>query len=176
MENYYDYIDLIDAIKNNNLNMFEQAFFMRDICAKHSMTQSALAKLLNVSQSSIGNKIRLLQYSEQERNAILLYQLSERHARALLRIFPPKRAKLIEAVGKQRLTVQQTEELIEKYSENHFEDAPLELYSAVVPCSIDVFLHRIQSGADQLRQAGNTVTCLLERGESWHRVTVTIRK
>ena len=169
---YYDH--MIEELKNTDHNMFEQATLMRNICKEYNMTQSALAKQLKVSQSSIGNKIRLLQYNLQERDAILRYRLSERHARALLRILPPKRAKLIETVGRMQLTVQQTEELTEKYGDNNNFAATYDSNTLDNSSPLETFLQHTQSGAEQLRLAGNKVTCLTERGESWHRITVTI--
>lgn len=168
------YRDLLNTLQDNHLNMFEQASLMREICNEYHITQSDLAKQLNVSQSSIGNKIRLLQYNFQEREAILRYRLSERHARALLRILPPKRAKLIETVGSMHLTVQQTEELTEKYDEKNDSGVMFDLHTHEDSSSLESFLRHTQRGAEQLRREGNKVTCLTERGESWHRITVTI--
>ena len=56
-------------------DMFTQALAMALLCRKHGYTQSGLAKELGVSQSTIGNKIRLLQFTPAQRQQILQYNL-----------------------------------------------------------------------------------------------------
>ena len=68
------------------MNMFEEAESIKAMTALRGMTQSKLAKALGVSQPYVANKLRLLEYSDDERKRILEYGLSERHARAILRL------------------------------------------------------------------------------------------
>lgn len=172
--NIYDRFDLIGALahfNNNPLNMFEQAELMRYLCTRFQLTQHDLAKHLHVSQSSVGNKIRLLQYTDQERYLILKHNLSERHARTLLCILPPKRLKLIETVGNMQLTVQQTEELIEKYRTNKDISEYAPLGEAV---TIENYIASIHAGAKKLQQSGNKVSCLTEAGDHWIKISLTV--
>lgn len=166
---------LLDKLLNDDLNMFEQATIMQALCAEHHMTQSQLAKKLGISQSNIGNKVRLLQFNQNERAQILKHGLSERHARTLLRISSPKRAKLIETVGNMHLTVQQTEEIVEKY---RTEAEPLPILSANVAFnsySVNDYISDIQKGAECLRSLDHKVSCLTETGESYYKITLLIK-
>ena len=77
------------------------------------MTQKEVAAQLHRQQSTIANKIRLLQLSPQVRSAILRNRLTERHARALLRLRDEaKQLSVVEKAAREGLTVQSTEMLI----------------------------------------------------------------
>ena len=164
---------LFKALTENKLHIFDQAKAMHSLCSHYGYTQSKLAKQLNISQSCVGNKIRLLQYSAHEQAQILEFSLTERHARTILRVEPPKREKIIAAVGKMRLTVQQTEELVEKYA-NYCKDSQTIQGNGISPPSLQEFIVQTQHSADRLRSLGFKITCLTESDESWTRITVTI--
>ena len=167
--------DLFDSLSKDNLNMFEQAGIMHKLCFEYHMTQNQLAKKLGISQSNIGNKIRLLQFNSNEKSQILKHNLSERHARTLLRISPPKRIKLIETVGNMHLTVQQTEELVEKYR-SEAEPQPISSTKASFNSySITNYISDIQSGAERLRSLDYRVSCLTEAGDTYYKITLLIK-
>ena len=169
-----DLQDLLNYLDKGNLDMFEQASMMHEICTQHHITQGALAKMLHISQSNIGNKIRLLQFDSSEQIQILKYGLSERHARTLLRISPPKRSKLIETVGNMHLTVQQTEDLVEKYTRSSLSDISSPT-STSNHDSVSNYISDIQSGADRLRMLGHKVSILTETHESYRKITLLIK-
>ena len=68
------------------MNMFEEAASIKSMMALRGMTQSKIAAALGVSQPYVANKLRLLEYSDKERQRIIEYGLSERHARTILRL------------------------------------------------------------------------------------------
>ena len=160
---------LFRLLLTQNIDIFTQAEAMHVLCAQFHYTQSGLAKRLGVSQSCIGNKTRLLQFSSSERSAICQYGLSERHARALLRAKPPKREKLITTAGSMRLTVQQTEELVEQYAYakelTEFDNQSL---------TLDTFTEHTQASVQRLCSVGYHTSCMVESGENCRRITITI--
>ncbi len=166
---------LLKDITDKNCDMFAQAELMQKLCVEWGYAQSSLAARLHISQSSVGNKIRLLQYSQQERERILYYQLSERHARALLRILPPKRVKLIETAGQMRLTVQQTEDLVEKYRSGAISELSTNESDQRV-ANIASFTDYIAVATNKLRNFGYHVSCLTESGDRWQRITIIVRE
>lgn len=157
----------------NAPDMFSQASAMQRLCKLYSFTQSSLAAHLNVSQSTVGNKIRLLSYSPQERARILEYKLTERHARALLAIRPPKRARLIDLVGKMHFNVRQTEELVEK-QKSDANAASMQLESEC--SSVDSFFEKVISDAQSLHEDHTSISCITEHGDGWQRITVTVKE
>ena len=161
--------ELFTQLQDVKADMFIHAEAMHTLCTQYGYTQSKLAKELGVSQSSIGNKMRLLQFSEYERTLIRQHGLAERHARVLLRTKPPKREKLIMTVGTMRMTVQQTEQMVDKYTvENYHIDTQTAL------TNLDTFIHQTQASAQRLCALGYKTTCMVESGESWRRITITI--
>lgn len=168
-----DEIELLTSLLQQQGDMFDQARCMKHLCIHYHYTQSSLAKKLGVSQSCVGNKLRLLQFSAQEQSQIREFRLTERHARALLRAKPPQREKLIATAGNMHLTVQQTEELVEKYAEStqHIINNPAETDNAI---NSESYLSQVQRGAERLRALGYRTTCLTESGEGWTRISVTI--
>lgn len=174
---------LFNQLMDGDSDMFTCAHAMHMLCEKYRYTQASLAKRIGVSQSTVGNKIRLLQFLQNERALIREFSLSERHARVLLRILPPRREKLIATAGNLHLTVQQTEDLVEKYAQdsqpfsiNRFNEQKesIQHYFSNEQLNADTFLSRTQSASDHLRTLGYKTTCLTESGEGWHRITVTI--
>ena len=168
---------LLQICQESSANMFDKASAMHALCSECGYTQSGLSKQLRISQSAVANKIRLLQYNMHERSLILCTNLTERHARALLRAAPMQRTNLIRTVAEMHLTVQQTEELIDKYKTNYnFIDKPADLTVLHITSShpAELFAKQILHSADQLRNTGQKVTCLSESGEGWQRITVTI--
>lgn len=78
------------------------------------MTQETCARRLNVSQSYVANKLRLLRLTEDEQSLILSNNLTERHARALLRLSDPaERTRVLKTIIERALNVASTEEYIE---------------------------------------------------------------
>ena len=68
------------------MNMFEEARALRGMITMCSLTQREIAKKMNVSQSYIANKLRLLNFSDYIQMLILDAGLTERHARLLLKL------------------------------------------------------------------------------------------
>lgn len=163
---------LMERLLQRECGMFEQGAVMQTLCQKHGYTQAILARKLCVSQSYIGNKIRLLQFSTQEQELIRKYALTERHARVILRVTPSQRINVITAVGNMHLTVHQTEEFVDQRMSEHNFDIKCEIVENSL--SANAFLQRVQAGAERLRTVGYKTTCLTESGENWQRITVMI--
>lgn len=106
---------IIENLLREDLNIFEQANSFRRLIDDYGLTQDELARKMSMSQSAIANKLRLLKLTYPEQRKILELSLSERHARALLKIYDTEeRLQIISKIGEENLTVQETEEMIEK--------------------------------------------------------------
>lgn len=77
-------VALIENIQRKNLTSIEEARSYKNILDRGVLTQEELAEKLGVSQSTVANKLRLLNLDEQVQDALLNEKISERHARALL--------------------------------------------------------------------------------------------
>lgn len=105
-------IALIENVQRQDLTPIEEAISYRKIFDMGYMTQEELAKKLGVSQSTIANKLRLLNLDDEVQDALLEGKISERHARALLRLKSSDQKKMLKKIIDERLTVRKTDEEI----------------------------------------------------------------
>lgn len=96
------------------MNMFEEARALRGMITMCSLTQREIAKKMNVSQSYIANKLRLLNFSDYIQMLIIDAGLTERHARLLLKLKGENDIKTaIQKIKTMRLPVSASEVLID---------------------------------------------------------------
>ena len=108
-------IALIENVQRKNLTPIEEALSYKKILDMGYITQENLASKLGKSQSSIANKIRLLNLSDEVQEALLENKISERHARSLLKITNKRQQnEMLNRIINERLTVRKTDEEIEK--------------------------------------------------------------
>ena len=105
---------LVENIQRKNLSAIEEANAYVQIMKTTGISQSQLALKLGKSQSSIANKIRLLQLDEEVQQAVTARRITERHARALLALPKEKQEQAMETIVKKGLTVAQSEKMIRK--------------------------------------------------------------
>lgn len=110
-------IALVENVQRRNLNSLEEAKSYKKILDKEGLTQEELAKKIGVSQSTIANKLRLLNLTSEAQDALMNDKISERHARSLLSVTDPEKQKaLLNKVISERLTVRQLDDEIKKES------------------------------------------------------------
>lgn len=109
-------LTLIENLQREDMNCFEVAEGIHTLMDSYELTQCEAAHQLGMSQSAVANKLRLLRLSEEERAALIAVGCGERHARALLRLTEPtRRWQAIEKIVADKLTVAQTERLVEEW-------------------------------------------------------------
>ncbi|WP_256759635.1 nucleoid occlusion protein [Cohnella sp. WQ 127256] len=111
-------VALIENLQREGLTALEEAIAYQNLIDLHQLTQESLAQRLGKSQSTIANKIRLLQLGETVRQALLERKITERHGRALLSL-PNEDAqnKMLSEIIEKDLNVKQTEIRIAFYLE-----------------------------------------------------------
>ena len=112
-------VALIENVQRQNLTPIEEAVSYKKILDMGYITQEQLANKLGKSQSSIANKLRLLNLDDDVQEALLNGQISERHARSLLKLNKLEDQRyLLNRIIDERLTVRKTDEEIEKMFNN----------------------------------------------------------
>lgn len=112
-------VALIENVQRKNLTPIEEAVSYKKVLDMGYLTQEQLAQKLGKSQSSIANKIRLLNLSDEVQEALLQNKISERHARSLLKLKDFKDQNyMLNRIISERLTVRRTDEEIEKMKED----------------------------------------------------------
>ena len=122
-------VALVENIQRKDLTPIEEARSYKTLLDKGYLTQEQLAKKMGLSQSTVSNKLRLLNLDNKVQQALLDEKISERHARSLLKITNPEdQKKMLDRIIKERLTVKKLDEIIKKeYANNDKEvvDVPL---------------------------------------------------
>ena len=106
-------IALLENLQRSDLTPIEEAKTYQTILKLDNITQEELAANLGKSQSTVANKLRLLNLAEEVQTALLNKQISERHARSLLNVSNLEdQKKLLNQVIMNRLTVRQLDDEI----------------------------------------------------------------
>ncbi len=108
-------VAIIENIQREDLTAIEEAKAYKKLMEINHMKQEELANKLGKAQSTIANKIRLLNLPDEIQETILLKIITERHARALLTIKDKsQQLQVLTKIIEKELTVKKTEELIDK--------------------------------------------------------------
>ena len=130
-------VALIENVQRSNLTPIEEAISYKKILDMGYIKQEALAQKLGKTQSTIANKIRLLNLEEDVQEALLENKISERHARSLLKLKDGNdQRSMLKRIINERLTVRKTDEEIDKMlnNESNINVAPaVETPSATTP-------------------------------------------
>src|SRR5690606_5917872 len=102
-------IALIENLQREGLTSIEEATAYQKLMEIHGLTQESLAQRIGKGQSTIANKIRLLQLSQPVKDALLERKITERHARALLGLPEDTQLKVLQEILEKELNVKQTE-------------------------------------------------------------------
>lgn len=109
---------LVENIQREDLSAIEEAKAFVVMLETHALTQEKIATKIGKSQSSVANKIRLLQLPEEIQTAVSDHKITERHARALLGMDEKKQLDVYKKITEQNLNVKQTEALVEHHKED----------------------------------------------------------
>lgn len=105
---------LIENIQRRDLSYFEEAVAIEKLISYYGLTQEEAASRLGKAQSTIANKLRLLKFTDAERNLLIKGNISERQARALIRLDDSKmRVRALGQIIMDRLNIEQSEKLVE---------------------------------------------------------------
>lgn len=108
-------ISLIENLQREGLTAIEEAVAYQKLIDLHDLTQESLAQRLGKGQSTIANKIRLLNLSKKIQDSLLSRTITERHARALLPLNDQVlQEKMLDEIIAKDLNVKQTENRVKQ--------------------------------------------------------------
>lgn len=111
-------VALIENLQREGLTAIEEAYAYQQLLQLHGLTQESLAQRLGKGQSTIANKLRLLQLPPAVHDAIMKRQISERHARALLSLPSAElQEKVLAEILQHEWNVKQTEQRVKQLVE-----------------------------------------------------------
>lgn len=143
---------LVENIQRQDLNYFEEALAIAKLIDFYGMTQDDAAIRLGKAQSTIANKLRLLNLSDEERNLIIAGNLTERHARAFLKL-KSGRFEAIQKVVQNNLNVEKTEKMIEQMLSAERERESLRKRSGAFR-DVRLFVNTINKAIETMKAVG----------------------
>ncbi|MDE6476455.1 MAG: ParB/RepB/Spo0J family partition protein [Erysipelotrichaceae bacterium] len=160
---------LVENIQRENLSAIEEAKAYVEIMKYSSLNQSQLALRIGKSQSSIANKIRLLNLDDNIQNAVSAKLISERHARALLGADKEKQQDFLDKIIKKGLSVAQTEKMV-KEDKGKIEKKPV---LKGITRNMRIAMNTIHQAVKMVQRTG--VEVIVKEEETQDDVMITLR-
>ena len=106
---------LVENLQRKDLDFWEEALALEKLISTYHLSQEEAARRIGKSQSAVANKLRLLKLPAAVLETLRDGGATERHARALLPLEDPSlQARAAQAILEGRLTVAQTEALVQE--------------------------------------------------------------
>lgn len=150
---------LVENIQRENLTAIEEAKAYIQIMRQSNLTQDMLAKKLGKSQSTIANKIRLLNLPMEIQEGVSSKIITERHARALLSVDSDKQVDTYRKIVDKHLNVRQTEEYVEELVNKPKKKKQV---TKGFTRNIQIGINSINQCLDMIRKIGIVVTSEME--------------
>ncbi len=168
-------VALIENLQREGLTAIEEAVAYAKLLELHGLTQESLAQRLGKGQSTIANKLRLLQLPEKVQEAILHRTISERHARALLSLKNLEaQEKVLQEIIEKQLNVKQTEEIVKRILEGPVKKkkATRKAFSR----DMRLAMNTIRQSVDMVVKSGLTIDTDEEDHDDYYQFTIKIPK
>ena len=165
---------LVENIQRENLSAIEEAKSYVEIMKYSGLNQSQLALRVGKSQSSIANKIRLLNLDEDVQEAVSTKKISERHARALIGLDEEKQHDALEKIVKKGMTVAQTEKMLKEQAQPKKEKKIVMLKG--ISKNIKIAINTIHQAVSMVNRAGTAAEINEEEHEDEVIITIRIPK
>lgn len=169
-------IALIENIQREQLSVIEEAHAYKKLIKLHELTQEALAQRLGKSQSTIANRLRLLNLPDKVQGALLNKKILERHARALIKLKEEDiQLQFLQRIIEEDLNVRETDELIKQYLEKS-NKKPVKQQRKWVSKDIRIATNTIKQSLKMISDAGIDVEAEEEDLDDFYQVTIRIKK
>lgn len=164
---------LIENIQRSDLSAVEEAQSYVEIMNISHLTQSQLALKVGKSQSTIANKIRLLNLSEDVQEAVRSHKITERHARALLALDHDEQNRMLKTIEKKGLNVAQTEKMINKSKQPPKKEA---VVRKAISKSMRIAINTIKQAVAMIQRTSTVVEMNEEERDDDVLITIRIPK
>ncbi len=158
-------IALVENLQRKDLDFLEEAYAYKQLIEEFDLTQKELAKKIGKSQSTIANKLRILNLDSDIQKKIKDPLISERHARTLLKLDEKElQIKIINEIKEKKLTVRETEELIENFIKK---ETQKEQNVKTVFKDLRVFTNSLNKTINEMKKAGLEVEVNKNKSEEF---------
>lgn len=161
---------LVENIQRENLSAIEEALAYQSLLDSQNLTQEELAKQLGKSQSTIANKLRLLQLPITVQEAVKKKEITERHARALLQLdSTAKRNNMLKEIISKGLTVDETEKKIKQKN-------TVKPKIKKISQNVRIAINTLEQAIRMIKQTGIDIEHLGNETEDEYIMTIKIKK
>ena len=170
-------IALIENLQREGLTAIEEAFAYQQLLQLHGLTQESLAQRLGKGQSTIANKLRLLNLPESVQDALLKRQITERHARALLSL--PNaglQEKVLSEILQHEWNVKQTEQRVKQFLEAQSQQSAKKSKRTMFSKDVRLALNTIRQSVKMITGSGMNIDAREEEHEEYVQVIIRIPK
>ncbi|RXT08891.1 nucleoid occlusion protein [Ammoniphilus sp. CFH 90114] len=168
-------IALIENLQREGLTAIEEAIAYQKLIDLHQLTQESLAQKLGKGQSTIANKLRLLNLPSTVQEYLLQRKVTERHARALLALKDENiQLKMLEEILEKDLNVKQTENRIKQILEAKEPKKPQKRVSFSKDTRLAI--NTVRQSIDMVMKNGLSIQSEEEDYEEFYQITIKIPK
>ena len=161
---------IVENIQRENLSPIEEALAYQQLIDVQNLTQEQLAKSVGKKQSTIANKLRLLQLPITVQEAVRRRDITERHARALLKLdSTAKQNAMLREIMNKGYNVEQTEKKIKAKLEPKKQKAK----SKTISQNLRIALNTLDQAIMMIEKSGVQVS--LETKDSDDDITYVIK-
>ncbi len=164
-------IALIENLQREDLHYLEEAEGYEKLMMQFNLTQEAMALRVGKKQSTIANKLRLLNLPPEIRTVLKEKQLTERHGRALLKLKnKEQQEQVLKLILKNGWNVKQTDEYIAKFLAD---EAPKPKKRLVIVNDVRIYLNSVKKIVSTINDAG--IPAQIKQEVDGDDVVVTLR-
>lgn len=165
---------LVENLQRRDLDFLEEALALRRLIDTYHLSQEEVARRIGKSQSAVANKLRLLRLPAPALERLRAGGATERHARALLPLEDPAlQLQAAEAILEQKLTVAQTEALVDQLLHPAPPQPPARRpRRTFIVKDVRLFLNTLSRSMALMRSAG--VDAQLQREDREQEILLTI--
>jgi ParB family chromosome partitioning protein len=164
------FISMIENVQREDLNFIEEAMGYKTLLSTYNLTQEKLSNIIGKKQSTIANKLRILNLNEDILNLLNENALTERHARALLKLPTTERLAATKKIIKRGLNVRQTEEMIDDMNQKDGINPKKRRVTNIIDKRI--YVNTIKKAFNDIKKTG--LRALYAEQEDGENITITI--
>ena len=139
-------VAFIENEHREDVSAIEEARTINRILKNNNMTQEELANELGIKQSTISNKLRLLNLPLEVQEALMRNEISERHARSLLTVKNEnKQIELLNKIKEKRMSVRELDSEI-KNMNNMYDNNQMNNYNGASDDFMNSYMNNVPSG------------------------------
>lgn len=163
-------VAIVENIQRENLSPIEEALAYQQLLDTQDITQEQLAQKVGKKQSTIANKLRLLQLSITVQEAVKRKDITERHARALLKLdSTAKQNNMFREIVAKGLNVEQTEKRIQEQVEPKAKKPKTKKVSQ----NLKIAINTLDQAVNMVKQAG--IDLIVETQETDNEVLYIVK-